>query len=270
MFLLSHDMKKAPFVARTGSIGIALLGIAAFSLFRAEAAYLPFLAASLMFGLTIFAYGRSERPVCASRSEEPPSYDRPVRQRVQRCLRQGARPKRRHGDLPAAGASRRLDRCEIAKSCPDVALELFAFGRVPLAISARCAHARSKGRTKDNYQFVREDDPDGLTVKTLSGQPFLGLNGVQTVSHSCQALFEEPAEMLSLGISSLRLSPQACDMVAVSSLFRQVADGAIAPMDASTKLHLLYPDAPLSKGFYHGRAGAEWIPRKRNTEGSVL
>ena len=167
-------------------------------------------------------------------------------------------------ELPAASID------EIAKSCPDVALELFAFGRVPLAISARCAHARSKGRTKDNCQFVCEDDPDGLTVKTLSGQPFLALNGVQTVSHSCQALFEEPAEMLSSGISSLRLSPQACDMVAVSSLFRQVADGAVAPMEASTKLHLVYPDAPLSNGFHHGRAGAEWIPRKRNTEGSVL
>lgn len=56
MFLLSHDMKKAPFLARTGSIGIALLGTAAFSLFWPEAAYLCFLAASLMFGLTIFAY----------------------------------------------------------------------------------------------------------------------------------------------------------------------------------------------------------------------
>ncbi|MDR9808461.1 hypothetical protein [Rhizobium hidalgonense] len=56
MFLLSHDMKKVPFLARTGSIGIAFLGAAASSLFWPEAAHLFFLAASLMFGLTIIAY----------------------------------------------------------------------------------------------------------------------------------------------------------------------------------------------------------------------
>ncbi|MDK1482999.1 U32 family peptidase, partial [Sinorhizobium sp. 6-117] len=34
---------------------------------------------------------------------------------------------------------------EIVRDAPGVAFEIFAFGRVPLAISARCAHARSKG-----------------------------------------------------------------------------------------------------------------------------
>ncbi|MDR9804674.1 ubiquinone anaerobic biosynthesis protein UbiV [Rhizobium hidalgonense] len=166
-------------------------------------------------------------------------------------------------ELPSASIG------EIAKSCPEVALELFAFGRVPLAISARCAHARSKGRTKDNCQFVCDEDPDGLPVRTLSGQPFLALNGVQTLSHSCQALIEEPTDTLSLGISSLRLSPQACDMVAVSDLFRRVADGRMPPPEASRRLREIYPEAPLSNGFHHGRAGAEWIARQRNMEGSV-
>jgi collagenase-like PrtC family protease len=164
-------------------------------------------------------------------------------------------------EVPAASIA------EIAGSCPDVAFELFAFGRVPLAISARCAHARSKGRTKDNCQFVCQEDPDGLPVNTLSGQSFLALNGVQTVSHSCQALFEEPAETRSLGVTSLRLSPQACDMTAVSRLFRALADGAISSLEARARLLQAYPGVALSNGFHHGLAGAEWVARLRNSQG---
>ncbi|PDS40579.1 U32 family peptidase [Rhizobium anhuiense] len=165
-------------------------------------------------------------------------------------------------ELPAASV------VEITRSCPDIAFELFAFGRVPLAISARCAHARSKGRTKDNCQFVCQEDPDGLPVNTLSGQPFLALNGVQTVSHCCQALLEDPVETRSLGVTSLRLSPQACDMTAVSLLFRALADGAIKPVEAKARLQDVYPAAPLSNGFHHGVAGAEWVARLRNSEGA--
>ncbi len=164
-------------------------------------------------------------------------------------------------ELPAASVR------EITRACAEIEFELFAFGRLPLAISARCAHARSKGRTKDNCQFVCKDDPDGLAVNTLSGQPFLALNGVQTVSHSCQAVLDRPDDLESLGIASLRLSPQTCDMVAVSSLYRELLDGRVTPDEAVAGLGRLYPDVPLSNGFHHGRAGAEWVSRLRNNEG---
>lgn len=159
---------------------------------------------------------------------------------------------------------------EITSASPEVDYELFAFGRLPLAISARCAHARSKGRTKDNCQFVCKEDPDGLPVKTLSGQPFLALNGVQTVSHSCQAILQDAAETSVLGITSLRLSPQTCDMVAVARLFADLVAGRIDPEEASSGLARLYPGVPLSNGFHHGRAGAEWVSRLRNNEGVAL
>lgn len=48
-----------------------------------------------------------------------------------------------------------------------VALEVQVFGRIPLALSARCFHARAHGRSKDECQFVCENDPDGLTLTTL-------------------------------------------------------------------------------------------------------
>ena len=49
----------------------------------------------------------------------------------------------------------------IVAGAPELDFEVFAFGKVPLAISARCAHARLKALTKDNCQFVCGEDPDG-------------------------------------------------------------------------------------------------------------
>ncbi|GAA3101887.1 U32 family peptidase [Rhizobium viscosum] len=163
-------------------------------------------------------------------------------------------------ELPASSVT------TIARTCPDLDLEVFAFGRMPLAISARCAHARSKGRTKDNCQFVCQEDPDGITVNTISGQPFLALNGVQTLSHTCQALLEHSGAWTTLGVSSLRLSPQTCDMVEVSRIFRRVLNGDIEPPQALARLREAYPDIPLSNGFYHGKTGAEWVARLRNAK----
>ncbi|MFC5758706.1 ubiquinone anaerobic biosynthesis protein UbiV [Rhizobium sp. GCM10022189] len=161
-------------------------------------------------------------------------------------------------ELPAASVA------TIARTCPDIAVEIFAFGRMPLAISARCAHARSKGRTKDNCQFVCQEDPDGIAVNTISGQPFLALNGVQTLSHTCQALLEHSDEWAAQGVGSLRLSPQTCDMVEVSWAFRKVLTGEIEPAQALARLRDVYPDIPLSNGFHHGKTGAEWVARLKN------
>ena len=55
---------------------------------------------------------------------------------------------------------------------PQLATEVFAFGKVPLAMSARCYHARAHKLTKDNCRFVCEKDPDGMPVKTLDGAGF--------------------------------------------------------------------------------------------------
>lgn len=155
-------------------------------------------------------------------------------------------------ELPAASIA------EIVRDAPGVEFELFAFGRVPLAISARCAHARSKGRIKDNCEFVCGDDPDGLRVDTLDAQPFFALNGVQTVSHTCNVLMGELPEIARMGVRRLRLSPQRCDMVNVARIYDDVLAGRMDTAEGLERLGLTYPDAPFSNGFYHGVAGAEW------------
>nr|WP_289624446.1 U32 family peptidase [Sinorhizobium sp. 7-81] len=154
---------------------------------------------------------------------------------------------------------------DIVRDAPGVSFEIFAFGRVPLAISARCAHARSKGLVKDNCQFICGDDPDGLVVKTLDRQPFLALNGVQTVSHTCQALIQELPELAAAGISRIRLSPQDCDMVAVAQVFDDAIAGRSLPADAIVRLQDAYTGARFSNGFHYGQQGATWIADHAST-----
>lgn len=158
----------------------------------------------------------------------------------------------------------------IVAESPGIDFEVFAFGRMPLAISARCAHARSKGKIKDNCLFVCGEEPDGLPVKTLDRQSFLALNGVQTVSHTCQALVAELADLAASGIASIRLSPQDCDMVAVARLYRSVLDGELEVEEAIDRLRAVYPAAPLSNGFHHAREGAAWVARARDVANGAV
>jgi len=162
---------------------------------------------------------------------------------------QGARRICLPPELPLASIS------GIATAIPDVDVEVFAFGKVPLAISARCYHARIHKLSKDNCRFVCEQDPDGLTVKTLDGDGFLTVNGVQTLSYTCANLIESVHDLAAARVRSLRLSPQRCDMVAVAQVFRETLDGRRAAGDAAGLLKDLYPHAPFSDGFLHGIPG---------------
>lgn len=147
----------------------------------------------------------------------------------------------------------------IAAALPQALIEVFAFGRTPLAISARCYHARLHKLHKDNCQFVCEKDPDGLVVKTLDDQEFLTMNGVQTLSHSVTNLLGDIGALKLGGVGSLRLSPQDCDMVAVSQVFRDVLDGRDDAERGNRRLAGVYPRAPFSNGFLHGAAGFSYV-----------
>lgn len=143
----------------------------------------------------------------------------------------------------------------IAAAVPQAVIEIFAFGRVPLAISARCYHARLHKLSKDNCRFVCEKDSDGLALKTLDQQDFLTINGVQTLSHACTSLAGDIAALREAGIGSLRLSPQDCDMVEVARTFRDVLEGRQSAEDASDRLSGLYPGVAFANGFLRGQPG---------------
>lgn len=134
-------------------------------------------------------------------------------------------------------------------------IEVQAFGRLPLAISARCYHARSRNLAKDGCQYVCADDPDGMAVDTLDDEPFLAVNGTQTMSYHYLSLLQDMASLRAAGVRRFRLWPQAVDMVAVAALFRQTLAGAVDPREAADRLAQLCPRAEFANGYIHGREG---------------
>jgi collagenase-like PrtC family protease len=159
--------------------------------------------------------------------------------------------------LPWELSSRQL--AALAKSAT-AELEVQAFGRVPLAISARCYHARSLGLHKDGCQFVCAEDRDGMSVETLDREAFLSVNGTQTLSHTVLNLIGELGELREMGIRAFRLWPHDVDMVAVAEIYRDVLDGKRAADDGCQALEALAGFAPFSNGFYHGAEGAALLP----------
>jgi collagenase-like PrtC family protease len=157
-------------------------------------------------------------------------------------------------EMPAA-AIRVL--CERTRDL-DATIEAMVFGRVPLALSARCYHARAHSRSKDSCQYVCDEDPDGLELDTLDGQPFLTVNGIQTLSYDYLNLIQETPELRAMGVSRFRLSPHDCDMVEVAAVFRAVVDERIAVAEGAARLAALQIKAPFSNGFYYGKPGHVW------------
>jgi collagenase-like PrtC family protease len=138
-------------------------------------------------------------------------------------------------------------------------LEVLAFGRLPLAVSARCYHARAHDLHKDNCQFVCAEDPDGMDLETLDGEPFLTVNGTQTLSYTCNNLLEELGDMQKMGISHFRLSPHDMDMVAVAQVFRDVLDSNVTAREGLDKLEHLAGDMPFANGYYHDKEGGAMV-----------
>lgn len=163
-----------------------------------------------------------------------------------------------HATLPAELPKEALTALSHAAKEQKIKLEVQVYGRVGLALSARCYHARAHGRVKDNCQFVCEKDPDGMLLKTLKGQAFLSVNGVQTMSYTCLNLIHEVADMQAMGIGTFRLSPHDCDMVAVSKYYQDVLDGRRAPEEATSLIAAAGLKMPFSNGFYHGVEGYRW------------
>jgi collagenase-like PrtC family protease len=129
-----------------------------------------------------------------------------------------------------------------------IGTEVFAFGRVPLAYSARCFTARRFNLQKDSCDFKCIDFPDGMTVKTREGEPFLSLNGIQTQSAKVYNLLADLPDLAAAGVDVLRISPQSAGTAEVMAAFRAAIDGQPAHLDGD-----------YCNGFWHGRPGLELI-----------
>ncbi|MBI4742455.1 MAG: U32 family peptidase [Betaproteobacteria bacterium] len=152
--------------------------------------------------------------------------------------------------VPPLEASRSLIEM-LHGSRPDgIETEIFAFGKLPLAFSARCFTARYYGLNKDDCQFKCLDHPEGMTLKTREGQPFLCINGIQTMSAQSYNLLHQVPEMLKMGIDIIRISPQVGHTAAI-----------VAAFDAARRGEVVIPDTTgwnaegLVDGYWFGNAG---------------
>ena len=138
-----------------------------------------------------------------------------------------------------------------------VQTEVFAFGRMPLAFSARCFTARHHRLKKDACEFRCRDDADGLLLSADDGQPFLTLNGIQTQSAALQCLIGEAADLAMAGVSRVRLSPCSKGFARVLELFDAVYNHGAPAREAQLELARLDLPGSLVNGYAHRKPGLE-------------
>jgi len=137
--------------------------------------------------------------------------------------------------------------------------EVFAYGRMPLAFSARCFTARNRNLPKNNCQYVCMEHPDGLLLETREGEAFLVLNGIQTQSALVYNLIDAVGELAVMGVDVLRISPQSAHTEDIIRLFRRTLDDELPSAQALERMRPLMPAEPCN-GFWHGRPGLEqWV-----------
>lgn len=131
-----------------------------------------------------------------------------------------------------------------------VATEVFAFGKLPLAFSARCFTARHYNLNKDDCQFKCLDHAEGLTLRTREGQDFLTINGIQTMSAQTYCLLDEMPALRAMGIDGVRISPQQEHMSAIIAAFDAARRGESVSADTS-----VWSGCGLVNGYWFGDAG---------------
>lgn len=99
-------------------------------------------------------------------------------------------------------------------------IEVFAYGYLPLAYSARCFTARAENKMKDECETCCLNYPQGKAVYTQDNQKIFTLNGIQTQSGYCYHLGNHQHEMKGL-VDIIRLSPHNNEIFEVLSHFRR-------------------------------------------------
>ncbi|WDE13684.1 U32 family peptidase [Thalassomonas haliotis] len=84
--------------------------------------------------------------------------------------------------------------------------EVFSWGYLPLAYSARCFTARSEDRPKDDCQYCCINYPQGRKMNSREGERVFVLNGIQTMSGYQYNLVNEVPQMQAMGVDIARIS----------------------------------------------------------------
>lgn len=154
--------------------------------------------------------------------------------------------------MPVELSRQTLDRIlqETQKNDPAAQFEteVFSYGHLPLAFSARCFTARAYNIAKDDCQFICGRHPAGLPMQSQEGDKVFVINGIQTQSGQCYNLLSQLPAMRSLGVDIMRISPQAEGMIEIIDLFHTARLNGVDNIEIS-------PDD--CNGYWFQRAGME-------------
>ncbi len=141
--------------------------------------------------------------------------------------------------------------------------EVFAHGKLPLALSWRCYSSRLHGLTKSECQHNCSKDQDGLELRTMphasktdktAGEPCFAINGTAITSALPQSLIEFTKDLSEMSINALRISPHYKHTAETVKIYKERLDEASSPAQALEKLKALY-GCELVNGWYLGKAG---------------
>ncbi|MFZ4479385.1 MAG: U32 family peptidase [Rhodoferax sp.] len=135
--------------------------------------------------------------------------------------------------------------------------EVFAYGRMPLAFSARCFTARHYNLPKDDCQFRCIDHADGLQMRTRENEEFLVLNGIQTQSARVYNLLPELVSMQAMGVDVVRVSPQSQHTVEIIDAFHRVIANKTGAAELMPAMTAWMPEQGCN-GYWYGRPGLDY------------
>ena len=128
--------------------------------------------------------------------------------------------------------------------------EVFSYGKLPLAYSARCFTARANDLPKDDCRHRCIENPGGIPLHTQEAERLFTLNGIQTLSGHIYNLIHALPEMAAMGVDIARISPEpGKSWSALDAVIRQYTEA----------IHGALPEAPLAtdqnNGYWYGKSG---------------
>ncbi len=117
----------------------------------------------------------------------------------------------------------------LSQGCEEIGIkdkfetEVYGYGYLPLAYSARCFTARSENRPKDQCNLCCIKYPDGRKVDSQEGTELFRMNGIQTMSGTIQNLINDLPSMAGL-VDVVRMSPHSLEVFDWLGKFQQAIE----------------------------------------------
>jgi collagenase-like PrtC family protease len=128
--------------------------------------------------------------------------------------------------------------------------EIFCYGKMPLAYSARCFTARAHNLPKDRCDLKCRENPDGLLLESQEQQTLFTINGIQTQSGDYCDLRPQWQEMDSIGVDIMRISPQSEGTATIAHELCECIQNNKLPKPANREV---------CNGYWFGQSGLEFI-----------